>query len=248
MKVLIADDEPIFRMGLQKMIATLSSGWHVVGEAEDGQDAWAKVKSLRPDVLLTDIRMPRMDGIQLQRLVKEHYPQMACIVLSGHDEFAYARDSLKLGAKDYLLKPVEREQLYAALEKVRAEWQDRLPGAGGQTEREWTVTAVDRAILYIRQHYTEELSLSQVAAQVHLNPSYLSTLFKQKAGVSFVAFLQQTRIGAAKRLLRQTDLKIQAIAEQTGFSSLRHFNRAFKEEVGVTPRSYRESLRRLTGP
>ncbi|MFD0697618.1 response regulator [Paenibacillus sp. GCM10027628] len=120
--LLIVDDEGIFRKGIQVMIAEMQADWVVIAEAMDGVDALEKIEQQQPDLIITDIKMPRMDGIQLQYIIKERYPHISCVVMSGYNDFQYARESLRLGAKDYLMKPFEREELYQLLGKLQEEW------------------------------------------------------------------------------------------------------------------------------
>ncbi|ANE48198.1 hypothetical protein SY83_20015 [Paenibacillus swuensis] len=121
-RILIVDDEAIFRKGLSLMInSSLGLEWEIVGEAADGYEALQMVEERRPDVVLTDIRMPRMDGVQLQQIVKERFPEVLIIVLSGYDDFSYMQQSLRNGVRDYLMKPVEREELFNTLGKLKQE-------------------------------------------------------------------------------------------------------------------------------
>ncbi|KRE93354.1 hypothetical protein ASG89_07635 [Paenibacillus sp. Soil766] len=120
--ILIVDDETIFRKGIRLMITDMQSEWSVIDEATDGAEALDKIEELQPDLIITDIKMPRIDGIQLQYIVKERYPHISCVVMSGYNDFQYARESLRLGAKDYLMKPFQREELYALLAKLQDEW------------------------------------------------------------------------------------------------------------------------------
>jgi two-component system response regulator YesN len=120
--ILIVDDETIFRKGIRLMISEMAGDWYVIDEAKDGAEALEKIEELQPDLLITDIKMPRIDGIQLQYIVKERYPHISCVVMSGYNDFQYARESLRLGAKDYLMKPFQREELYALLGKLEEEW------------------------------------------------------------------------------------------------------------------------------
>jgi two-component system response regulator YesN len=120
--ILIVDDETIFRKGIRVMITDMQSEWIVIDEATDGAEALDKIEELQPDLIITDIKMPRIDGIQLQYIVKERYPHISCVVMSGYNDFQYARESLRLGAKDYLMKPFQREELYALLTKLQEEW------------------------------------------------------------------------------------------------------------------------------
>lgn len=120
-KILIVDDEAIYRKGLRAMISSEDPNWEIVGDAKDGYEAMEMIGELKPDVVLTDIRMPRMDGIQLQKFARERFPDLRCIVISGYEDFSYVRQSLRHGAKDYLMKPVEREELSRVLDKVKDE-------------------------------------------------------------------------------------------------------------------------------
>ncbi|XID92781.1 response regulator [Paenibacillaceae bacterium WGS1546] len=130
-KILIVDDEAIYRKGLRAMIASEDPQWEVVGDAKDGCEAMELIDVLKPDVVLTDIRMPRMDGLQLQKFASERVPDLRCVVISGYEDFAYVRQSLRHGAKDYLTKPVEREELSKVLKKLKAEIREAGRRASG---------------------------------------------------------------------------------------------------------------------
>lgn len=135
-KILIVDDEKIFRKGLRAMITSLDPEWEIVGDASDGYEALDRAEMLQPDVILTDIRMPRMDGIALQRVVKERFPQMECIVVSGYEDFTYALQSMRYGAKDYLMKPVERSELGRILGKLKEETAKRDKASAPRFDQE----------------------------------------------------------------------------------------------------------------
>ena len=124
-KVLIVDDEKIFRKGLKAMIGAWDPDWEVVGDAADGYEALDQVEALQPDMILTDIRMPHLDGISLQRIAQERFPSVACVVISGYEDFTYARQSMRYGAKDYLMKPVERNELGRILDKQKEDMTKR---------------------------------------------------------------------------------------------------------------------------
>jgi two-component system response regulator YesN len=156
-KLLIVDDETIFRKGIQLMIAEMQSDWLVINEAGDGVEALEKIAEQQPDLIITDIKMPRMDGIQLQYIVKERYPQISCVVMSGYNDFQYARESLRLGAKDYLMKPFEREELYQLLSKLREEW------AQEKEQRESKTNIEDRPMQnQMRQHILSSLMTGSI--------------------------------------------------------------------------------------
>jgi two-component system, response regulator YesN len=139
-KVFFVEDEIITREGIRDNVDWQASGFEFCGEAADGEMALPLLRTTQPDVLITDIKMPFMDGLQLSKIVRERMPWVKIIVLSGHDEFEYAQKAIGLGVTDYLLKPVTAEKLQnvlqnltAQLDKERIE-QDNLKKLQGQVE------------------------------------------------------------------------------------------------------------------
>lgn len=120
-KLFLAEDEVVVRKGMRDNIDWPSAGFEFCGEASDGEIALPLIQSARPDVLITDIKMPFMDGLQLIRIVRETMPDIKIIILSGHDEFHYAQEAIKLGITEYLLKPITPEQLMAVLHRVASQ-------------------------------------------------------------------------------------------------------------------------------
>lgn len=119
-KVFLVEDEVIIRSGIKNGIDWKAHGYEFVGEASDGELAWPSIKELRPDILITDIRMPFMDGLELSSLAKREIPDMKIIILSGHNEFDYAKQAISIGVTEYLLKPVSSKQLMEAIDRVAA--------------------------------------------------------------------------------------------------------------------------------
>ncbi|MDR6718510.1 two-component system response regulator YesN [Paenibacillus sp. 2003] len=117
-RVLIADDEPIIREGIRDAIDWTTLGMEVVGEAEDGEEALERAADLGVDIVLVDMNMPFLNGIELIRALQQKCPGCRYLIISGHDEFAYAQEAVRLGVEDYILKPVQAEQLHAALERL----------------------------------------------------------------------------------------------------------------------------------
>ena len=127
LKVFLVEDESIVREGIRDNIPWQQYGYQFVGEASDGEMALPLIQKTRPDVLLTDIKMPFMDGLSLSRLVHQEFPDMKIIIISGYDDFEYARGAISVGVEQYLLKPITR----AAMQKVLAELKTKI-----ETERE----------------------------------------------------------------------------------------------------------------
>ncbi len=125
-KLLIVDDEKVIRDGLTRTMQWDKMGISVVGAAKDGIEALELCEIWHPHIVLTDVRMPKMNGLELMKQMKEKMPDIKVVILSGHSEFSYAREALKYGAVDYLIKPVVAEELENVLGKVIDKMQEEL--------------------------------------------------------------------------------------------------------------------------
>ncbi|MBQ9196103.1 MAG: response regulator [Clostridia bacterium] len=120
MKVFLADDEIVIREGIRNSFPWQETDYQLVGEAPDGEIALSMIRDTKPDILITDIRMPFMDGLELCRVVRQQMPWIGIVILSGYDEFDYARQAIQLGVKEYLLKPITARELRQVLDRVSA--------------------------------------------------------------------------------------------------------------------------------
>ena len=119
-KVFLVEDEKFVREGIKNQIDWNAYGFDFVGEAADGESALPLIESLKPDILITDIKMPFMDGLELGRIVKDKFPDTVIIFLSGYDDFDYAQRAIHIGASEYILKPISKEKLLSVLQKVKS--------------------------------------------------------------------------------------------------------------------------------
>ena len=256
MRILIADDEFNTRRGIHSYLERHYNGAHELIIAEHGLEAYEIAQSRRIDLLITDIRMPGLTGIELLIKLQAEEADMTALLLTGYADFEYARQGLKLGVVDYLLKPVERTQLIEAVEqafkarhrKKAGRMLEALYAANGDAEPAQLNVAdnepIAKAVEYLQAHLGDESSIKDVAQHVHLSPSYFSVLFKDKTGTTFSEYVMRLRHRRAKELLLTTASDINVIADEVGYQSASYFIRVFKELEGVTPRQYRESLKK----
>ncbi|MEA5016659.1 MAG: response regulator [Candidatus Limiplasma sp.] len=236
--LLIAEDEQDTREALRDMIHWQQAGIVLLDVVGDGQSALECMRRKRPTVALLDIRMPLLDGLAVAKAAMAEGLPTRILFLSGYDEFSYAQQGIKYGAKDYLLKPCKPETI---LESV-------LRAAGGasappQPEPPKTGSPVINAALrYIDEHYAEPLDLTTVAQAVYITPAYLSLAFKQQTKTNFVEYLNQRRIEKACELLSHMDLKTYEVAQRVGYQDEKYFSRVFKKLKGVNPSQYRRKL------
>lgn len=241
--VLIADDEINIVEGLRDTMSWREHGCVVLGVAYDGRQAMELAERQIPDIVVTDITMPGMTGLELMENLLHRSPQTCFIVLTCHEDFAFAREALRLGACDYLVKEtMTRQELYASLEKAKQSFcqkRELLARATVQEDPE-----LKRMTGYIQAHLSERVTLDDMARMMAMNPSYLSRFFKNKLGETFVDYLSRMRIQYAMEQLRCTSLPIQLIAEQAGYNNLSYFHAAFKRASGMAPAAYRREQKK----
>lgn len=248
MKILIVDDEPHVRSSMSRVIR-LHDEKYDVEEAEDGREAVERLARKPVDLVISDIRMPDMDGLKLSRYMKRHYPDTFMILLTGHADFEYAQQAIRVSVFDYLLKPASKESILErvdTVEELLAERRrnEKLYPIHNQRLLEKRVTVprlVRQTFDYIEAHYTEDITLASLAEQLEVNPNYLSGLLKAKTGHTFTHHVTRFRLEKSKQLLTTTNLKIYQICEQVGYVDQAYFSRLFKSTVGMTPFEYRDA-------
>lgn len=250
-KVLLVDDEQIILNGLKRVISWEAYGCEVIGSAMDGFGGLKLVRELQPDIILTDIRMPNMDGLAMIAAVKSEFPDMQIAILTAFRDFEYAQRAIRLGVVRYLLKPSKMDELQEAIAYMVSVLNARTAQAPVEPvarvekeqprpeENEASVFVVNSALAYIQQHFSEHIRLSDVADSVYVSQWHLSKLINRHLGKSFFDILNELRVEEAKRLLPDPSLKVHEIADRVGFSDVAHFSKTFKRLVGRSPVEYR---------
>jgi len=251
--ILIVDDEPRTRLGIRKTLVAWSAGRHRVEIAASGVEALEWLETNPVHILITDVRMPEIDGLQMLEALASRGQRPVVIVISGFAEFEYAQKSLQLGVFEYLLKPLDKSKLIAAVQKAfeldsgkeRLDAMEKLVDRklleSGRDEARYAAP-IKEAIGYIYAHLHEAISMKQVAEQLHLNASYFSVLFKEQTGMTFSDYLTRRRLQKAKELLATTRMPIWEIAEKVGYQTDKYFIKVFKDNEGVSPSQYRHQV------
>ncbi len=229
MKLLIVDDEQFIREGLKNCINWAANGITQVETARSGMEALECFDRDYYDILIVDVQMPKMSGLELAEKIQGISPYTKIIILSGYAEFEYAKKALELNVLSYLLKPVNIDELERLIEKISKEEGSHTSGA-----------VVEKAKDFIKQHYRDQLSIQDVADHVERNADYLSNLFSKKEGVTFTEYLNSLRIKKAQQLLLNTSQYTYEISESVGYSDYRYFTQVFKKITGHSPSEYRK--------
>ena len=241
LRVLLVDDEIMIREGFKQLFDWQAHDCEVVGEACDGMEALTQIDTLRPDIVIMDINIPIMNGLKVIQLSRIKHPNTAFVIVSGYDDFSYCREALRLQITDYILKPVNYEEFGTCIDSLKISLFEQRVSSAAEPEKqeERAITGITR---YLQEHLAEEISLSVLAEQFHLNPQYISQLFKSEIGVNFLVYLTNIRMEKAKKLLLSTALSIAEVAEQSGYGDYRVFTKVFKKSEGITPSQYRRDF------
>ena len=241
LKVLLVDDEIMIREGFKRLFDWEAHGCEVVGEASDGMEALAQIDTLIPDIVIMDINIPIMNGLKVIEVSRTKHPEIAYVIVSGYDDFAYCRKALQLQITDYILKPVNYEELGSCIDNLKISMYESKTKKNPDLDKgdERVISSIMR---YMQEHLSEEVSLSVLSEVFHLNPQYISQLFKNKIGVGFLAYLTNIRIEKAKKLLLSTSMSVTEIAEFSGYSDYRVFTKVFKKTEGITPSQFRRGF------
>lgn len=240
--VLIADDEAIERRYLSSLFQKHPEQFEVSGEARNGQETIELATCLKPDIIIMDINMPLMNGLESAHKIKQLLPDTFILLNTAYAEFDFAKKALDYNLDAYLLKPASESQILEAIENCLTNRRKRPETIPEESPAD-SVDAISTVVNYISANYCNPLALQELAALVHFSPSYLSKLFHQTKGITIRAYVNQIRLEHAVKLLKSTDSPIQEIASNCGFSNVSHFNRVFKQQTGNSPLEYRHLCR-----
>lgn len=239
-KLLIADDEDIIRNGIAKYIQLHTDRFDKIYLAANGQEAVDIIFRDKPDIMFLDVQMPLMDGIEVMQEAKRAGILPYTMILSGYDEFKYCQQALRLGAKEYLLKPVRSSDILQMVNRVADELFGTPEKVSGEPVEEKN-HLVELAKEYVEEHYYENLMQTDVAQKVGISAGYLSTLFQKQLSKGFIDYLNEVRIEHACTYLQQNYLKTYEIAYKVGFKDEKYFSKVFKKIKGQSPSEYRKT-------
>ncbi|MFF2091394.1 response regulator [Paenibacillus sp. NPDC058174] len=263
LKLLIAEDVKTVRDTLVCSIPWQQLGISLLGAAENGEEALAWLEREEADLLLTDIGMPRMNGLELIAEVKARQPETRCIILSGLNEFEHARQAVKLQVLDYVLKPIDPDEIERVVSNAAGQLlkeregrreaafalqsaKEKLPNLLDELPpEEWAGSLkkkklAEQALRYMKNHFTRgDLSVSDVAEAIGLSDKYLNLVVKEVTGQTITQWIIRLRMEEAARLLEDPMIKIYELCERIGYADQDYFRESFKKQYGLTPTEFR---------
>jgi len=245
-RLIIVDDDIWVLKGIRKIIDWNSLGFDIIDEATNGEAALEKIVSQKPDIVLTDIVMPGMTGLQLLDKATKADLKTEFIILTGYAEFSYAKEACKLGAFDYLLKPIEKNELMDVFQRFKQKYNimrnfDNEEIATTPLPYESSHATLNMILEYIKENYSTSLRLYEVAEHFHFNFSYISQLFTKEIGITFSEYVTRYRLDMAEKLLSSGSLPVKDVCQKVGISDYFYFNKLYKKYKGATPTSVRKS-------
>lgn len=251
-QLLVVDDEPFVRRGIVTLIPFEQLGISKVFEASNGQEALRIVRENDIHLVLCDINMPKLNGLDFAKLVKDEKPWIKIAMITGYDYFDYAKQALKIGVEDYILKPVSKQDVYEAIANLikKIEQQATMTEILKtlQTDDienlEQDSTGYKKAIdNQMATHlHDENFSLAVLSDALGLSMSYLSTLFKKIYGIPFQDYILNQRLEKSKVLLLSTAMKNYEIADKVGIPDPNYFSTLFKKKFGVSPNQFKRKI------
>jgi two-component system, response regulator YesN len=263
-RTLIVDDQKLVRRGLISVMPWEQFEFSIVGEAGNGEKALEFISNNKVDLVITELVMPVMSGLELMKQINREFPYIRVVILTCHRDFNYIQEALRLGAIDYIVKTqLEKETMEGILERIvnriRYERTSRTPVSTLQDIEictgfkitknlqmkysEEIIECIVNAVKYITDNFNEELNLDTVAKKVNISRGYLSHCFKDIVGVSFGDFVRDMKVQKAKELLLNSSRPVYWIAEFLGFWDKKYFSRFFREYTGLLPSEYRYQYR-----
>ncbi len=243
-RVMIVEDDKTNQRFYEKLKVWEEEGFVIAGQASHGKEALALMEQNEYDFYLVDVMMPVMNGLEFLQELKNRGVDAPKIIASNYNEFEYVRQGMKLGAMDYLLKPITEDALRECLQSVREElWESRdvkimeqiFKACGADTESGFT----KKLMAYFAEH-TRDLNLKDISDEFLLSKDYFGKLFKRQMNENFNQFVLKYKMEYACYLLKDTDDRIYEISDALGYKTTDYFSKLFKEYTGQTPAGYRK--------
>lgn len=265
-KMLIVEDERWEREGLVDFLDWNSLGIEICGAASDGKEGLEMAVERRPNIIITDIKMAIMSGLEMSKNIKAIIPEVNIIILTGYGDFKYAKEAITFGVFDYLLKPVDEDECIEVIKRVvkKCEKEERefkeisrlkalkLDNSHyiGETFRvdlqeirnNKDKFLIDKVIQLIEEKYMMNISLKTIANEVFMSPNYLGFIFKKSMGKHFNEYLLEYQMEKAKKLLCSAQSKVAKVAQEVGIPNASYFCVVFKKKYGISPGEYQELM------
>lgn len=220
----------------------------IVGEARNGSEGLEMIRSLNPDLVITDIKMPVMDGLTMLSQFKQ--ASFESIIMTGFEEFEYAKKAIELNVAKYITKPIDEKELKTAVQDIIKKINQKKHYQALESNKQISFIQnvsnqniqfdkyTKQIIDYIDAHYQSRISLDDIAAELKISVGYVAKVFKESTGYSVNDYLNRYRITKSIELLKLDQYRLFEIAELCGFSEYKYFHRVFRLYVKMSPKDF----------
>lgn len=242
-KLLIVEDEYAIRRGIAETVNWRALGYETVIQASNGLEGLETAQKESPDLIITDVKMPKMDGLEMIAKLRESDYNGKIIILTAYDTFNFVQKAIRLGAVDYLLKPFHDGDLEEAVMRISKD----VSEDDSVLEEIYSKNAnpyIKKALDYIDRNYAiPDISITSVAEQLEISEGHLSHIFKKETGCTLLYYITRRRVCEAQRLLHDSTLKVYEVAEKVGYKDTAYFSNIFKKYTGDNPTDYQKKQR-----
>ena len=254
--ILIVEDEELELEFIETVVREELQPEDTLLTAQTGAQAVRLAKKRRPDIIIMDLMLPEMDGLETIAEIRKFAPDTCISILTAYTEFRYAQRAISLRVFEYMLKPIKPsdfkvtlKRMMESVEEGRSYTKSSVPqiasetvakNGGAGTEQQ---SFVDESVRYIQKHFKERLTLQMVASRVYMNAQYFSRVFKRETGVTFTEYVNTLKIQYACKLLETTNYPAYRISSECGFTDPSYFNRVFFAQMNMTPKKYKKIFR-----
>lgn len=258
-QLVVIDDEIRLLNGIVKNFPWTEWGFKVVNSFNNSLKALNYLRNNSVDVVLTDIYMPGMNGMELAEKLQEVQPEVNVVFISGFRDFEFAKKAIQLGVKQYVTKPICEKEISIIFEEIKKDLDQNRAKEGSPNDfftggnfllKDRPISYHDKVILLTKRYIEENIdsaSLAGAAEHVGLSPGYLSKLFKKKTNRSFSDYLLQVRLIYGIQLLNDVNLRVYEVSNKVGYKYQKNFSREFRRYFGITPSEYREGILPVKG-
>ena len=241
-RVYVVEDESLIAKNIAKNIEAQNPAFKVTGIFSNGEDALLAIGEEPPEVVFTDISMPVMSGLELAARIHEAYSHVRTVIITGYAEFEYVKEALHQGVEDYLLKPVDREELSGILKKLELSFTDISDPHALVSEEDKDLSPEEIVTLvkdYVKKNYRQDIDLNTIAQNLGFSSSYLTKVFNRVENTTPSKYIRTYRMGVAKQLLAD-GVPVGQVATLVGYNDPFHFSKSFKQTFGISPTAFRE--------
>jgi YesN/AraC family two-component response regulator len=246
-KILIIEDETLQRNHIIKLVNSINEiPLTIIGDAKNGVKGYEILQKTLPDLIISDIKMPGGDGLELAQKVHKNYPNIKFIILSGYDEFSYAREALRSNVKEYLLKPINKELFKQTILKLSYQIFSESALFVLNNTNNNKKQICEFVINYIENNYTKDICIADLSKKCGFSQEYLGKIFKKQTNQTISQYIINLRIKKAELLLiKHPEMEIYRIAELVGYKDNNfYFSRLFKNKTGKQPSEFRNLNKR----